>query len=165
MPQRPPIIAICGTSTSSPAEDELGREVGRLVAAQGATAVCGGLGGIMTSAAQGVREIDGTIIGFLPGENERDGNAHLSFAIPTGMGEMRNGLLARMSVGMIAIGGGWGTLSEIAFMRRLGKPVACLQSWHIAKPGETSADEEIYWASSPTDAVDWLFREIRSYTE
>lgn len=76
------------------------------------------------------------------------------------MGEMRNGLLAKASLGMIAIGGGYGTLSEIGFARRLGKPVASLASWGVQLPGEASNDPGIFWAESPSAAVDWLFTQV-----
>ena len=118
--KRPPIIALCGTSTSNETEDAIARETCRLLAEKGALVLCGGLAGVMSSGRpQGVTEAGGTCIGFLPGTDADEGNEYLSFAIPTGMGEMRNGLLARASAGMIAIGGGYGTLSEIGFGARL----------------------------------------------
>lgn len=155
--KRPPLIAICGTSTSDAHEDALAEHVGRLCAERGAVVLCGGLGGVMTSAARGVRAAGGVCIGLLPGSDPTDGNEFLSYAIPTGMGEMRNGLLARAAVGMIAIGGGYGTLSEIGFMRRIDRPVASLQSWGIQQPGDSRPDPGIHWASDPEEAVAWLW--------
>lgn len=160
LPARPPLIALCGTSTSTPEEDRLARAVGALCAERGAIGLCGGLGGVMTSAAQGVEDAGGVCIGFLPGTDAEEGNRHLTYAIPTGMGEMRNGLLARASAGMIAIGGGYGTLSEIGFMRRLDKPVVCLASWGIQLPGEDAPDPGIHWSTDPDEAVAWLWKEI-----
>ena len=157
---RPIIVALCGTSTASTNENELALRVGELCAQKGALVLCGGLAGVMSSGAEGVRSAGGIAIGLLPGDDPDEGNEFLSFAIPTGLGEMRNGLLAKASRGMIAIGGGYGTLSEIGFMRRLGRPVACIASWGIHQPGETNLDEGIYWASNPEDAVTWLWNEM-----
>lgn len=147
---------------STQAEDEVGEAVGRLLAERGAVVLCGGLGGIMRSGAKGVTEAGGTCIGMLPGTDADEGNEFLSIAIPTGMGEMRNGLLARACHGMIAIGGGYGTLSEIGFMLRLAKPVANLSSWGISLPGESAPDPGMHWATSPTDAVDWLWKAMQA---
>jgi uncharacterized protein (TIGR00725 family) len=160
--RRAPIIALCGTSTSTPAEDALAQTVGQLCAQRGALVLCGGLGGVMSSGARGVADAGGTVIGFLPGSDADEGNEFLTYSIPTGLGEMRNGLLAKAAAGMIAIGGGWGTLSEIGFMMRLGKPVANLSSWGIQQPGESHNDPSMHWTTDPQDAVEWLFKAIEA---
>ena len=158
--KRPPLIALCGTSTSTEAEDLLGEAVGKLLAERGAIVLCGGLGGIMKSGAKGVAAGGGTCIGMLPGTDPDEGNEYLTFSIPTGLGEMRNGLLARASVGMIAIGGGYGTLSEIGFMLRIGRPVVNLASWGVSQPGENTPDAGMHWSTDPVDAVEWLWKAI-----
>ena len=85
----------------------------------------------MEAASKGAREAGGTTLGILPGADRRGGNAWLSVALPTGMGEARNALIVRAADGVIAIGGEWGTLSEIAFARKTGKPVVGLGSWDL----------------------------------
>ena len=106
-------------------------EVGRLLAEAGATVVTGGLGGVMEAASKGAREAGGTTAGLLPGADRREANPWLTVAIPTGIGEARNALVVRAADGVIAVGGAWGTLSEIAFARKTGKPVVGLGSWDL----------------------------------
>ena len=161
MSKRPLLLALCGTSTSTPEEDRLGEAVGRLCAELGAIGLCGGLGGIMASAAKGATEAGGVCIGLLPGVDADEGNEYLSYSIPTGLGEMRNGLLARASAGLIAIGGGYGTLSEIGFARRLDKPVVCLDSWGVSLPGQSEPDPGIHWSTDPEEAMAWLWKQIQ----
>jgi uncharacterized protein (TIGR00725 family) len=155
-----PLIAVCGASASTATEDELAFSVGKLLAERGAVVVCGGRSGVMSSGAAGARSAGGTVVGFLPGLEAAEANQHVSVAIPTGMGQMRNGLIANACVAMIAIGGGYGTLSEIAFMRRLGKPVAGLHSWRVIPPGETEPEQNINACGSPQEAVNWVFTQI-----
>lgn len=88
--------------------------------------VCGGRGGVMEAASHGASEAGGTVIGLLPENDDHAANPYLTVAIPTGMGEMRNALIARSSLCLVAIGGGMGTISEMAFGLKLGKPVFCL---------------------------------------
>ena len=109
----------------------MAEEVGRLVAEAGATVVTGGLGGVMEAASKGAREAGGTTAGLLPGADRHEANQWLTVAIPTGMGEARNALVVRAADGVIAVGGEWGTLSEIAFARKTGKPVVGLGSWDL----------------------------------
>lgn len=92
----------------------------------------GGLTGVMEAASQGAREAGGVTIGILPGTDRREANEYVTVAIPTGMGEARNALVVRAADAVIAIGGEWGTLSEIALARKTGKPVVGLGSWELA---------------------------------
>ncbi len=131
--------------------------VGWLVARRGAVIVCGGLGGVMAAAAEGAAEAGGTSIGLLPGDDAEAAADHVTVALPTGLGEMRNGLIAKSCAGMIAIGGGYGTLSEIGFMLRLGRPVAALGTWDVRAPGEIERDAAVHWATKADEAVAWVF--------
>lgn len=105
--------------------------VGRLLAERGAVVLCGGGSGVMASAAQGADAGGGTSIGLLPGSDRSEGHPSLSFALPTGLGELRNGLLVRAADSVVAVGGSWGTLSEIALAVRTGVPVVSLLGWDL----------------------------------
>ena len=100
--------------------------IAHCLACCGLAIVCGGRGGVMEAASRGAYEAGGIVIGLLPENDDRAANAYLTVAIPTGMGEMRNALIARSSLCLIAVGGGLGTLSEMALGLKLGKPVFCL---------------------------------------
>jgi uncharacterized protein (TIGR00725 family) len=122
---------VVGAGDADAGQRTAAQEVGRLLAEAGAVVVTGGLGGVMEAASKGAREAGGTTLGLLPGTDRRDANAWLSVAVPTGLGEMRNALVVRAADGVIAVGGVWGTLSEIAFARKTGKPVVALESWDL----------------------------------
>ena len=109
----------------------MAEEVGRLLAEAGAVVVTGGLGGVMEAASKGAHEAGGTTLGILPGTDRDEANPWVGVAVPTGIGEARNALVVRAADGVIAVGGAWGTLSEIAFARKTGKPVAGLGSWDL----------------------------------
>ena len=156
MTARPPIIAVCGASQADAGALRDAEEVGRRLAARGALVVCGGLGGVMAAVARGVRAGDGTCVGLLPGNDPDEAGADISVAIPTGLGEMRNALIARCCRAMIAIGGGYGTLSELALALRLGRPVAALHTWEIVDPGGEHADPNLRVVESAAQAVDWV---------
>jgi hypothetical protein len=121
-------------------------EVGRLVAEAGGIVVCGGLGGVMEAACRGASSADGIAVGLLPGVERRSANPFVSIAIPTGMGELRNGLVVRAADVVIAIGGEWGTLSEIALAVKTGTPVIGIDTWDLGRPG-------IEVAAGPAEAV------------
>ena len=121
------LVAVVGGSTCTPAEAALAEETGRLLAERGAIVVCGGLGGVMEAAARGAKSVRGGLtVGILPGDDPGQANAYIDVPLATGIGEMRNALIVRAVQAVIAIGGGWGTLSEIALARRIGKPVVGL---------------------------------------
>ncbi|MGH2838317.1 MAG: TIGR00725 family protein [Thermoleophilaceae bacterium] len=124
-------IAVVGAGEADARQQAVAEEVGRLLAEAGATVVTGGLGGVMEAASKGAREARGTTVGLLPGADRREANEWLTVAIPTGIGEARNALVVRAADGVIAVGGAWGTLSEIAFARKTGKPVVGLGSWEL----------------------------------
>jgi uncharacterized protein (TIGR00725 family) len=121
-----PIVAVVGGSDCSSADAALAEELGRRLAQRGAVVVCGGLTGVMEAVAKGVRAAGGLTIGILPGNDARDANAYIDVPLATGMGEMRNALIVRVAGAIVAIGGGSGTLSEIALALRIGTPVVGL---------------------------------------
>jgi len=139
-----PYVAVCGGSDPRPEQRELAREVGRRLAEAGAVVLCGGLGGVMEAAAEGAAGAGGTVVGILPGADRTTGNAHLTVAIATGLGEARNAVIAAAADAVIAIGGGWGTLSEVALARRRDRPVIALESWELeGVPVAVSAEEAV----------------------
>jgi hypothetical protein len=147
-----PTIAVIGPGDASDEEVAMARQVGRLLADAGATVVCGGLGGVMQAVAEAVTVAGGVCIGLLPGVDRRDGNPALTVALPTGLGEGRNLLVVRAADAVIAIGGEYGTLSEIAFARKLGKAVIGLRTWTLERDGEPPSTH-ITAASDPAGAV------------
>ena len=141
-----PIVAVIGPGTVRPALTGLAEEVGREIARKGAILVCGGLGGVMTDAARGAKEIGGVTLGILPGPKTSEANEFIDFPIATNMGNARNSIIVHTADVVIAIGGGYGTLSEIALALKIGKGVVVLQpTYHI--PGVIAAD-------TPLGAVD-----------
>jgi uncharacterized protein (TIGR00725 family) len=126
-----PYVAVVGPGDASEEEIAAAEAVGRGLSQAGAVVVCGGLGGVMAAAARGAAEAGGTTVGILPGTDRAAGNEWLSVAIPTGLGELRNGLVVRASDAVIAVGGAYGTLSEIALALKTGTPVIGLGSWDI----------------------------------
>jgi hypothetical protein len=149
-----PIVAVVGGHRCTAEEARAAEEVGRLLAERGAIVVCGGLGGVMEAACRGAKSVAGSLtVGILPGDDPRDANAFVDVPLATGMGEMRNAVIVRAARGVIAIGGGWGTLSEIALARRIGKPVIGL---HDA----FAAGVEIPRAATPEEVVEWCVRRI-----
>ncbi|MGP0044414.1 MAG: TIGR00725 family protein, partial [Syntrophobacteraceae bacterium] len=122
-----PIIGVVGPGTSQPELTELAEEVGREIARKGAVLVCGGLGGVMAEAARGAKEIGGVTLGILPGSETSDANEFIDFPIATNMGHARNSIIVHTADVLIAIGGGYGTLSEIALALKIGKAVVALR--------------------------------------
>src|SRR5205085_2688145 len=128
-----------------------GGGVGAGLARAGAVLVCGGLGGVMHAAAHGCEQAGGVSVGILPGDDRDPGSPHLTVAISTGMGETRNAVIVRTSDAVIAISGEFGTLSEVAFALKLGKPVVGLHTWELAKAGRPV--DAIIRVESPDEAV------------
>lgn len=128
----PAYVAVIGPGSAvSPQLLGQAHEVGRLLAVRGAVVLTGGLGGIMAAASRGAYEAGGTTVGLLPGPDRGDGNPYLTVALPTGLGELRNGLLVRSADAVVAVGCSWGTLSEIALAVRTGVPVAVIDCWDL----------------------------------
>jgi len=131
-------VGIIGPGDGGARECEAAGAVAGALARAGMSIVCGGRGGVMEAASRGAREAGGIVVGILPEEDVRAANRFLSVAIPTGMGEMRNAIIARSSICLVAIGGGMGTLSEMALGLKWGKPVYTLYE-DILLPGARSA--------------------------
>lgn len=134
-------------------------EVGRLLAATGAVLVCGGLGGVMAAACHGAKARGGLTVGLLPGLDPGAANPHLDVALPTGLGEARNALVVRAAGAVIAVGGSWGTLSEIALACRAGKPVVALYGWQIVDAAG-AAVPGVAPATTPEAAVALALRDL-----
>ena len=129
MPRR--YVAVCGASEATPSQLDAAREVGKLLARNGAVVLNGGYGGVMSAASEGAASEGGTVVGILS-EPDRDGaNPHLTISLPTGLGQGRNLVIVTAAESVIAIGQGWGTLSEIAHARKLGRPVVALDTWDV----------------------------------
>src|SRR5260370_3377557 len=124
-------VAVCGASEATPTELNAAREVGRLLAESGAIVINGGLGGVSGAASEGAARAGGTVVGILPGTDRDGANPDLTISLPTGMGQARNALIVTAADNLIAIREGWGTLSEIAIARRLGRSVTALDSWSV----------------------------------
>jgi uncharacterized protein (TIGR00725 family) len=139
------IIGVIGGGTVTDTDYEIGRQVGRLIAEAGAVLVCGGLGGIMEAACRGAFEAGGQTLGLLPGPEAEQANRWVSLAVPTNLGHARNVIIAHTAEALIAVGGEYGTLSEMAIGLKLGKPVAALGSW----PGLPG----VSYAADPAEAV------------
>jgi uncharacterized protein (TIGR00725 family) len=126
-----PYVAVIGPGEATEADLADAEAVGRELGERGAIVVCGGLGGVMAAVCRGAVEAGGTTVGILPGTDRAAANQWVGVAIPTGLGELRNGLVVRAADAVIAIGGGYGTLSEIALALRAGTPVIGLHAWGI----------------------------------
>ena len=121
------------------------REVGRRLAEAGCVILTGGLAGVMEAASQGAREAGGLVIGIVPGADPAAANEHVGVTIASGMGDARNAIIANTAEAFVAVGGSYGTLSEIAFALKRGKRVVSLGSWN--------PDSAVQVAASPEDAV------------
>jgi uncharacterized protein (TIGR00725 family) len=124
-------VGVAGVSRAEPALLDQAEVLGRRLAEGGAIVVCGGGPGVMAAVCHGAQSAGGTTVGLLPGLDRAEGNPHLTIAIPTGLGQGRNLLLVRSSDALIAVGGGFGTLSEIALALRTGTPVIGLATWSL----------------------------------
>ncbi|MDQ6775967.1 MAG: TIGR00725 family protein [Actinomycetota bacterium] len=139
-----PYVAIVGASEASEPEMATAEAVGRLLGNAGAVVVCGGRGGVMAAGCRGVAQAGGTAVGILPGLDRAVANEWVTVAIATGLGELRNGVIVRAADAVIAIGGAYGTLSEVALALQAGVPVLGLGTWEI---------DGVEQMSSPEDAV------------
>ena len=147
-------IAVLGGRIESDDILKAAEETGRLIAERGATLICGGMGGVMEAACKGAKSAGGLTVGILPVTDANLGNAYLDVIIPTGMGDARNALIVNSVQGAIAVGGKYGTLSEIAYALQRNLPIASLHSWDV--------DPSVFQAQTARDAVDFIFTKIES---
>ena len=134
-PARPGVrVGVIGEGVCSRRVAALAERVGRAIAEAGAVLLCGGLGGVMEAAARGAAQAGGLVVGLLPGFEARDANRWVSLPIVTGMDQARNVILVRSCDAVVAVGGRYGTLSEIALALKLGRPVVGLGTWRLAQP-------------------------------
>lgn len=175
-------IAIAGASQPTDYQITAAFTAGQLIAQRNALVVCGGLGGVMDAAARGVASVDnGICVGLLPGLDPAAASPAVTIPITTGLGELRNVVLARSCRAMIAIGGGYGTLTEIGFALRLRKPLALIDSWEFGHASMTTnsdppriftvprlaadsatdgAERAAHAATSAVAAVNWVFDQL-----
>ncbi|TMB68092.1 MAG: TIGR00725 family protein [Chloroflexi bacterium] len=149
------MVAVCGESDPQTSLANLAFELGRGIAERDAVLICGGLTGVMEHAARGARSAGGLTIGLLPGEDPSEANEYIDVAIASGLGHARNAILARTADGVVALGGGLGTLSEIALALRNGRPTVGIQTWRFDRDRRTEPD--LPTAANPHDALEWLF--------
>ena len=158
MDDRPLRIAVIGAGDAGSEELALAEAVGTVLGSSGAVLVCGGLGGVMEAAAKGCAEAGGLTVGILPGRETAGANPWIRIPLATGMGEGRNVLVVRGADAVIAVGGSWGTLSEIALARKIGRPVVLL--------GPPPADAlDVPRADDPEQAVAWALERARDARE
>jgi hypothetical protein len=127
-------VAVVGPGDATVQEEAAAEEVGAELARGGALVVCGGLGGVMAAACRGAAAAGGTTLGLLPGTERAAANPWVTVAVPTGLGEARNALVVRTADAVIAVGGAYGTLSEIALALRAGTPVVGWRTWSLTTP-------------------------------
>ncbi len=140
-----PYIAVIGASQPSPEQEQAAEDVGRGLGGAGCVVITGGRGGVMAAASRGARDAGATVIGILPGTDRREANQWVEIALPTGLGDVRNALVVRAADAVIAVGGAYGTLSEIAHALNEGIGVVGYDTWAI---------EGIELADTPAAAVE-----------
>ena len=151
--EQPFRISVIGAGQASPEECRLAEAVGRALAEAGAVVVTGGLGGAMAAASKGCVEAGGTAVGLLPGRDTSQANPWVTLPLATGMGESRNSLVVCTGEAVVAIGGSWGTLSEIALARKMGHSVVLLADPPVELP--------LPRAERPDEAAAWALQQAR----
>jgi uncharacterized protein (TIGR00725 family) len=144
-------LAVIGSAHCDARVAALAEEVGREIARCGAVLVCGGRGGVMEAACRGARAEGGTTVGILPGTERHEANAYVDITIITGLGEARNAIVVRSADAVIAVSGGYGTLSEIGLALKMGRPVVGLGTWQLSQAGQPA--EAVIAAETPAQAV------------
>jgi uncharacterized protein (TIGR00725 family) len=153
-PDRPYRVAVIGAGRATDEDQNIAAELGAELARAGAVLVCGGLGGVMEAAARGAREAGGLTVGILPGTSASEANECIALPLRSGLGEARNALVVRAAEAVLAVGGEWGTLSEIALARKMGIEVATLGT----PPAEGL---DLPAMPGPAEAVGWALARAR----
>jgi uncharacterized protein (TIGR00725 family) len=151
---RPAQVAVIGKGIPDDELSPLAEEVGRGLAGAGVVVICGGLEGVMEAVARGAGEAGGTVIGIVPGADPADANPYCTHVIATAVGYGRNLAVVASADAVIAIGGEWGTLSEIAHARQFDRPVVALESWSVTGRGAMEHPPGIEVAADPAEAVE-----------
>ena len=146
-------MAVVGPAEATAEQEAQATAVGAAVAGAGGVVVCGGLGGVMAAACRGARSAGGATLGILPGTERSAANPWVDVAVATGLGEARNAVIVRTADAVVAVGGGYGTLSEIALALRAGRPVVGLGTWDVTG---------VVPAGTPAWAVDEVLRRVRA---
>lgn len=148
-------VSVIGSGTCDQDSElaAIAEQVGRGLAEAGTVLVCGGMGGVMEAASRGAAAVGGTVIGIVPGDSPRDANPHCTHVVATGIGHARNLAVVASGEAVIAVGGEWGTLSEIGFARRLGREVVTLRSWRARGEGAMAEMPGVTAAESAEAAV------------
>ena len=146
------IISVIGAGDPTPDIALMAERVGRELAKRGAAVVCGGLGGVMEAVCRGAKSAGGTTIGILPGNDPSEANRWVDVPVCTGLGYARNVIVVKSGRAVIAVGGAYGTLSEIGHALGDGIPVVGLNTWTISRNGQQ--DQSIIAADGPVDAVE-----------
>jgi uncharacterized protein (TIGR00725 family) len=144
-------IAVIGNSKASAQEIKLAEEIGREIAKNGAVLVCGGLDGVMEAACRGATTEGGLTVGILPGTSRNDANEYVQIPVVTGIGYARNMIVVKSAQAVIAVGGSYGTLTEIGFALKNGIPVIGLDTWELSQKGKN--DNSMMRAENAADAV------------
>lgn len=147
------MIAVIGGRETEASLLKEAEEAGRRIAEKGAILVCGGLGGVMEAASRGAKSAGGVTVGILPQEHAGEANRYIDIPVATGLGIGRNVIIARASDALIAVGGEYGTLSEIAFALQIGKPVAGIRTWDV---------KGILSVANAAEAVEKVFQALSS---
>jgi hypothetical protein len=151
-------ISVIGAGQATAEEYAVAEDVGRLVAEAGAILVCGGLGGVMAAAARGAKEAGGSTLGILPGHDRSEANSYLDMVVATGMGHARNLAVVSSGDAVIAVGGEFGTLSEIGLAAKMGRPVVVLNGWRLQRDEGTPG---IWYASTPREAISLVHQALK----
>jgi uncharacterized protein (TIGR00725 family) len=129
-------VAVVGSASCDERVSALAEAVGREIARRGAVLVCGGRGGVMEAACRGAKAEGGTTIGILPGTDRSEANPYVDLPIVTGLAEARNAIVVRSADAVVAVSGGYGTLSEIGLALKMGRPVVGLGTWELCRTGQ-----------------------------
>jgi len=157
--EQPLFIAVVGSATCDESVAALARAVGQEIGRRGAVLVCGGRGGVMEAACRGAKAQGGITVGILPGADRREANPYVDIPVVTGLGEARNAIVVRSADAVIAVSGGYGTLSEIGLALKMGRPVVGLGTWELSQQGRSVA--AIVRADTPLQAVEAAFLATR----